>query len=432
MNDLVILACCREKGAAEMLRCNLLDEQGLVVIIEPDERFRPPLWRILVAPPDVQQATQYLRHWDTGAWDIMFVADGTEPAAQESLLTKKARSMQKHPEARLHSGASEEELLGDETMERIKEVVGDLQTEKLQKTISMARTTEAAPPEVSIIILMHNKWQFTKRCLYGLLATRDVRFELLLVDNGSTEYELKEGMTVFLSECQLRNINVTMIIFPENVGAVRGRNEALPYCRGDYIVFMDNDVVVRNLGWLYRLKEFLRSEPSYGAVGPKLVYPNHPHLIQCAGCDVAPTGRVDFRGRGEPRETPGFTEPRDVQALISACIVFPRQVVEMVGTLNMEYHPVQFEDIDYCYRIKEKGFKLAYRPDVEMYHFENVTTGRTRALNYKYLTVKNGQVFKNLWSHVFSRENGPLEEAMIWKEIPSVAIDDIGELEVFE
>jgi hypothetical protein len=88
---------------------------------------------------------------------------------------------------------------------------------------------------------------------------------------------------------------------------------------------------------------------------------------------------------------------------------------------------VQFEDIDYCYRLREAGLLCRYDPGVELYHFENVTSGRTEALNYPYLTVKNGMKFKKKWRHRFSAENGPSDKDWAWKAIASVKLDDVPE-----
>ena len=101
---------------------------------------------------------------------------------------------------------------------------------------------------------------------------------------------------------------------------------------------------------------------------------------------------------------------------------------------------MQFEDIDYCYRARYAGgrggrkgraWRVAYEPSVEMYHFENVTSGRTSTLNYRYLTVKNGLKFKEKWSRAFEKEGGPLESEMTWRhDLPQVRLEDVGELEL--
>jgi GT2 family glycosyltransferase len=282
---------------------------------------------------------------------------------------------------------------------------------------------------VSVVLLVHNKAGYSERCLRGLLDTPYRPFEVILVDNGSSD-----STATLLDDFQERfergGIGVTRIRFDRNVGAVAGRNQALSRVNGQFVAFVDNDVVHRTRSWMGRFVEYLLANPEVGAVGPKLIYPTEPHLIQCAGCDVSPTGRVWFRGRGEPVDAAEFNSERECQALISACWMMPASAVKVIGPLDEGFSPVQYEDIDYCYRLREAGYRVMYLPEVEMYHFENVTTGRTGSLNYRYLTVKNGLRFKNKWRRRYSRENGPPESAMVWREdIPGATLEEIGELE---
>jgi len=134
-----------------------------------------------------------------------------------------------------------------------------------------------------------------------------------------------------------------------------------------------------------------------------------------------------FDGRGTPREHPAYATPRDCQTLISAAWMMPADVARKTGTLDTRFSPVQFEDIDYCYRIRELGYVCRYEPSVELYHFENVTTGRTGTLNYPYLTVKNGLKFKEKWAHRYTVENGPPDDQWNWVAIQSVTLDTVPE-----
>ncbi|MGD0093009.1 MAG: glycosyltransferase [Planctomycetota bacterium] len=215
--------------------------------------------------------------------------------------------------------------------------------------------------------------------------------------------------------------------FEKNAGAIAGRNSGLELLSGRYWVFLDNDVVVRTRSWLERLRAALESEAGLAVVGPKLLYALPPHEIQCAGCEVTTGGRVIFRGRGRPRGEPAYNAPRDCQTLISAAWMVQAAVARRVGPLDERFSPVQFEDIDYCYRVRELGYLCRYEPSVELYHFENVTTGRTGTLNYPYLTVKNGLKFKAKWAHRFSKENGPPDESWSWAQIPTVRLEDVPE-----
>jgi len=427
MDDLRTVAYFFEEGTARMLGVELWTELELPAAVEGEMIAGYQLWKLLVAPDDYERARDFLSRWDKEAWAYLL----PDELRADPLSIENARARLSLP---ARSPEGEEALLAvRKALKRVEGMLGEKASNRILGFFEgLSRRSHAPRPEASVIILMHDKWEHTRRCLYSLLHTTGIRFELVLVDNGSREAALKEGLSVFLNECLFRGIPARLLTFSENVGAVRGRNKALPYARGDFIAFMDNDVVVRRRSWLRKLVDFLKANPLYGAVGPKLIYPTKPYIIQCAGCEVSPTGRVNFRGRGEPADSPEFCVSRDVQCLISACIVFPAHVVRAVGELDMAYHPVQFEDIDYCYRIKEKGYKLRYLADVEMYHFENVTTGGTPRLNYTYLTVKNGKIFKDKWRHVFEKEGGPPESSMVWKDIPTVDIEQVGEVEMLD
>jgi len=282
---------------------------------------------------------------------------------------------------------------------------------------------------VSIIVLAHNKSRHTERCLRGLLESTWPQVEAVLVDNGSAD-DTRAVFAAFSAQAAARGWRVETILQDTNIGAVEARNQALRRAHGDHIVFLDNDVVIGVRSWLERLTRILQEDATIGVLGPKILFAEPPHNIQCAGCVVCRGGRVDFRGRGEPADAPAFQARAEVQALISACWILPRRVAEAVGELDMRFHPVQFEDIDYCYRIRAMGLRAVYDPEVFVYHFENVTTDGTPALNYRYLTVKNGLKFKNKWRHVFAKENGPEDASIVWKEIPHVRLEAVGALPI--
>lgn len=282
---------------------------------------------------------------------------------------------------------------------------------------------------VSIVILACNKSLYTARTFEGLLESTYSDVEVILVDNGSSD-DTRAVFDTFEERAAARGWQVRQILLDTNVGAVEGRNRALREISGQYVVFLDNDVVIGVRSWLERLTAMLAAEPDIGILGPKILYAGPPHPIQCAGCIVGRGGRVGFGGRGEPRDHPEFNVRRDVQALISACWIMRREVVEELGELDMQFHPVQFEDIDYCYRARKAGWRVVYDPEVTVYHYENVTTDGTPSLNYTYLTVKNGLKFKRKWAEQVAKENGPEDASMGWREIPHVRFDEVGELRI--
>ncbi len=281
---------------------------------------------------------------------------------------------------------------------------------------------------VSVVVLAFNKAEYTARCLDALTATLWRPLEVVLVNNGSTD-----GTAAVFDDFAARaggcGITVKLVRNETNHGAATGRNQALALASGRLVAFLDNDVVVRSRDWVKRLSEVLDSGPRVGIAGAKLVYPVPPYPIQCAGVAVSRSGRIFFRGRGEARGVAEFNRVEEVQCLISACWLMRREVCEEIGLLDEAYNPVQFEDLDYCYRARARGWQVFYVPLAEMYHFESVTTSGTAVINSPYQIVKNGLLFKSRWRGMFARESGPPDDEWLWVPISPVSLNSIGELE---
>lgn len=280
---------------------------------------------------------------------------------------------------------------------------------------------------ISIVTLGHNKAEYTRRYFEGLAQTTYRPLEIVFVNNGSTDHTpaVLEQAQADLADTDL---SLRVITNSQNEGCCTARNRGLEVVRGEFVVLMDNDIVARTRSCFERMTAALKSDPTIGIVGPKLVYPFPPYDIQFAGGAVSPKGRVDFMGRGQKRDAPEHNQPRTVQCIISACMMMPRRIVEAVGPLDEQFNPIQFEDIDYSYRVRHAGYTIVYLPSVEMYHFENVTSGQTRKINYTYLTIKNGMKFKRKWHSMFSQEGGPLDSEMQWADVPKRPLEEVGEL----
>ena len=282
---------------------------------------------------------------------------------------------------------------------------------------------------ITVVTLAHNKLDVTKRCLTSWLLTTGVVWEAVIVDNGSSD-GTSEWLEDYCSEAARRGIEVRVIRNRRNAGCSTARNQALAAANGRYVAFVDNDVELRSTGWLARLRQVLETDPACAMVGCKLVYPFEPYDIQCAGVGISRNGRVQFRGRGEARETPEFNEPREVQCLISACCLARTDEVRAVKGFDTAFNPVQFEDFDLCYRLKESGGTLRYEPAIEMYHFESSTTQGTPDLVNAEIVIRHGLLFKERWQHRFAEENGPEDSETRWRQIPTRPLIEIGELPV--
>ncbi len=283
------------------------------------------------------------------------------------------------------------------------------------------------PPLVSVVTLTHNKLECSRRCLSSLLRTNYSPWELIVVDNGSTD-GTREWLPELRDEAAAVGVAVRHILNDGNIGCSTARNQGIAEARGERVVFVDNDIALRSANWLRALGERLDADPDVGIVGPKLVYPFEPYDIQCAGVGISRTGRVLFRGRGERRDDPRFDKQREMQCLISACFMLRRSVLEKCGGFDEAFNPVEFEDFDLCYRARSMGFRILYVPTVEMYHFESVTTQGTASLPNTGLIIRHGLLFKERWRHMFEHEDGPPDEATRWRKFPTRKLSGVGEL----
>ena len=275
---------------------------------------------------------------------------------------------------------------------------------------------------ISIIVLHHDKSGYSRACLQSLLKSSARPLEIINVDNGSRD-DTPRVLAQFQDDAKNAGIETRTLSFPENIGAVQGRNEALKIARGEFLVFLDNDTLTAQENWLELLRDFLREDGKRAAVAPKLLFPWPPFLVECCGVGVSRRGRIRYLGRGEKRDE--RTQPQPVQCAISAAWMMPRNWLEKVGELDDAYSPVQYEDLDWCYRARKLGGQVWTLPRVELYHFEHTTTAGSDDINFKYVTTRNGLLFKKRWGETFAAENGPTEAETAWLTLEKRALENV-------
>ena len=277
-------------------------------------------------------------------------------------------------------------------------------------------------PTYSVVILHHDKIEYSRACLASLLATSARPLQIINVDNGSSDGTL-ELLQAWEKTAKAAGIDAWTLRFETNIGAIQGRNAALQVANGSHLAFLDNDVIIGQRDWLQELARALDARPEIGIVAPKLLFPFEPFGIECCGCAISPIGRVQYLARGQARES--VTEAREVQCAISAAWLMKRALIEDIGLLDEAFSPVQYEDLDFCYRARAAGWQVWTAPDVEIYHFEHTTTAGSDDINFGYVTAKNGVLFKKRWGATFANEAGTTESEAAWKTLPKRGIDEV-------
>lgn len=254
--------------------------------------------------------------------------------------------------------------------------------------------------DVSIVMLAHNGVQFTRYALNAIVSAQSLPREIFLVDNCSDD-DTPELFREYKDKFEALGIRFITWRNNENKGCSLARNEAWEKATSKYTVFIDNDAVVCTPNWLEMFIRRFDEKPNLAILGAKMIYPYKPHKIQCAGVGISKLGRIAFRGRGADRYDERYQQYWPCWALISACWLMRTDLRESIGMLDELFHPVQYEDLDLCVRARLKGFDVAYDPNVEMYHFEGITTASFGSDEYANNIARNSLKFRQRYHELF-------------------------------
>ncbi len=232
--------------------------------------------------------------------------------------------------------------------------------------------TGALPPEddrASIVILCCNEIAATRACLESVLRWTRRPYELLLVDNGSTD-----GTAGYLDQLRLHGKpdRVEVITNTTNLGFPTGCNQAIERARGRFVVLLNNDTVVTE-DWLDRLVAWsLHDWPNVGLVGAVSNAAAAPQQVECDYDLVTLAGLDSFAARRR-REFAGRAMRLD--RLSGICLLIRREVLDRIGKFDERFGLGFFDDDDFCVRAREAGFALLLALDVYIHHFGSRTFG---------------------------------------------------------
>ena len=215
--------------------------------------------------------------------------------------------------------------------------------------------------KASVIVLSWNGMEYLEDCLDAVLAQEYPDFEVIVVDNGSSD-----GSADFVERLYPQ---VRLIRNERNLGFAAGNNVGLRAARGDALVLLNQDAVVEP-GWLEVLVTALE-DPTIGMVGCKLLYPDG--TIQHAGGRIVDSrGSSRHIGRGEP-DTGQYDTMEEVDFVTGAALALSRDTLARVGPLDEGFAPAYYEDTDWSYRVREVGLRVVYCPTAVATHFESTS-----------------------------------------------------------
>jgi GT2 family glycosyltransferase len=226
---------------------------------------------------------------------------------------------------------------------------------------------EAVPVRrVSIIIPFRDQPELLRNCLRRLSASTFRRYEVVLVDNGSTDPRTRLLLAKLRDR---RRVRVVDAAGPFNFS--RLCNAGADAATGDGLLFLNNDTEVLTPDWLEHLLA-LAADPHVGVVGATLLYPDG--TVQHAGLFPRPDGAWVHPHRGRPADAAELNAVRAVPAVTGACLFVRREVFEDVGGFD-ESFPVTFNDVDFCARVRAGGRLVLVTPGARLIHYEGLSRG---------------------------------------------------------
>jgi GT2 family glycosyltransferase/tetratricopeptide (TPR) repeat protein/2-polyprenyl-3-methyl-5-hydroxy-6-metoxy-1,4-benzoquinol methylase len=234
----------------------------------------------------------------------------------------------------------------------------------------------------SIVVVTWNELPYTQLCIESLRKYTHLPYELIVVDNGSTDGSL---------DWLRSQADVRLIANPTNLGFPKAANQGIKAANGENILLLNNDTVVTP-GWLRRMLERLYSRPEVGMVGPLSNFVSGPQQI-----DVPYKNLIELDGFAWDWGKTHRGQSESIDRLVGFCLLMKREVIEKIGLLDERFEMGCFEDDDLCRRALEAGYELLICKDAFVHHFG----GRTfigNQLPFSQIIRENQRRFRDKWS----------------------------------
>ncbi len=238
-------------------------------------------------------------------------------------------------------------------------------------------------PDCSVIIPVYNGLEYTSNCIRKLLDDESAAtFELIVVDNGSTD-----GVEHYLRSLQDK---LTLITTGQNIGFARANNLAAGRACGRYLILLNSDTIPEP-GWLDAMVRAAESDDDIAIIGARLLYPEN-RLIQHAGVAFTDDLKLLHLYEGFPEDHPAVNRRRDFRTVTAACMLVKSDRYHQLNGFD-ERFVNGFEDVDFCLRAGEQGWRVVYEPEAVLLHHAEASPERHQ------FEEDNSILLTKLWRH---------------------------------
>ena len=246
--------------------------------------------------------------------------------------------------------------------------------------------------KVTVVIPNYNGLKFMEPCFAALAAQSEKNFDVLVVDNGSSD-----GSVEWLKEHEIPSV-----FLPDNIGFPGAVNIGIKKAQTPYVILLNNDTEPKP-DYIREMIRMIERSPKIFSVSSRILQLYHKELMDDAGDMYSLPGWAFQRGVGQP--VTGYKRPCRVFAACAAAAIYRREVFEEIGYFD-ESHFAYLEDVDVGYRARIYGYDNVYCPAAEVYHVGSGTSGskynsfkvKLAARNNIYLNYKNMPLLQLLFN----------------------------------
>jgi GT2 family glycosyltransferase len=216
------------------------------------------------------------------------------------------------------------------------------------------------PPHVSVVLLNYNGRQYIQQCVESVLRSDYSNFELIIVDNSSTD----KSIDIIDQNTDSR---ISIIRSSKNLGFAAGNNLGAQYAKGDYLAFINIDTLVDSR-WLTELISVMEYDDTIGVAQPKILALDDKEIYDSAGDYIDYFGHC-FRRGGEwhERDQGQYDIVHDIFSARGAALITRKEIVEKIGLFDEDFF-MTYEDIDFCWRVRLHGKRVVFVPKSIVYH----------------------------------------------------------------
>lgn len=245
-------------------------------------------------------------------------------------------------------------------------------------------------PLVSIVIANWNGGQVWKDCLVSLSKINYPEWELIVVDNNSTD-----GSSKYSIDPKYKIVRTKLIKNEQNLGFAPANNQGYEISKGKYILLLNNDTLV-DPKLLKVLVKKIEKDPQIGVIQPKIKMMDNPEYLDNAGSFMTKTGFLQHWGFSQ-KDSKEFCKEKEIFSAKGACMLIRRSIVEKAKLFD-ETFVSYMEDSDFCWKTWLMGYKVIFYPKTFILHKVGMSSSRMDQIVINYNSFKNRirSLIKNL------------------------------------